>query len=85
MNRQQMIEQLKSAVCVVEFTKVNGDRREMTCTLNEAHTPVYVVKEGAKPKPVNEEVVSVYDINAKGWRSFRVANVTNFTAQETAQ
>ena len=31
-----------------------------------------------KVREINENVVSVWDVNAKGWRSFRVANVTNF-------
>ena len=30
-----------------------------------------------KVREVNPEVVSVWDTNATGWRSFRVANVTN--------
>jgi hypothetical protein len=35
------------------------------------------IKENAKPKKENLDVVSVYDIDAQGWRSFTLKNVTN--------
>ena len=55
-------------------TNVNGDKRIMTCTLKEDAIPGY--KPANKDKKVNKEVVSVWDINAEGWRSFRLANIT---------
>jgi len=64
----------------ITFTKLDGDIRVMTCTLDPEILPVKVVKEGEeKPtktlkNPTNTLVV--YDVNAKGWRSFVVKNVT---------
>ena len=72
---------LATGIYEVSFTKVNGDKRIMTCTLSKNLLPV-VIKEDAlstkKVRELNVEVVSVWDTTALGWRSFRVANVTNF-------
>ena len=70
--------QLQSEILEVTFTKVNGDKRIMNCTLMEGilpSNPTEEVKEDAKKK-VNEDVLSVWDVDASGWRSFRVKNIT---------
>jgi len=59
---------------VVTFNKLNGDERVMTCTLKEGVIPPATKEDPAsqkKVRKVNEEVCVVYDVNAKGWRSFR--------------
>lgn len=61
---------LEQNVLVVDFTKLDGDKRVMTCTLREDMKPKQVVKEGATKK-VNDSVVNVWDVNAQGWRSFK--------------
>lgn len=57
----------------VTFTKKDGSEREMNCTTNPTLIPAQPVVEGVekKEKKVNEEVLPVYDLDAKGWRSFR--------------
>ena len=83
MNRDEIVEMLKSNVCKVEFTKVNGDKRLMTCTLQESFLPPAKKDDPLtqkKVREINPEVVSVWDTNAKGWRSFRVANVIEMSA-----
>jgi hypothetical protein len=82
-NRETMIQALTRAVCVVEFEKVNGDMRKMHCTLNEVLLPTIQEDKmqagGFTPKKqVNEKILAVWDINAAGWRSFRVDSVKNF-------
>jgi hypothetical protein len=79
--RDEMITMLKAGECQVTFTKVNGEKRIMTCTLNEQllAAAAFVQTEKTKPKKVNEEVLPVYDVNAKGWRSFRIDSVEDFT------
>jgi hypothetical protein len=74
--RSYLVAILKENVAEVTFTKKNGDKRVMTCTLIDSKLPVRVVKEGAKERPVNEDVVAVYDLKAEGWRSFRVDSVS---------
>ena len=66
----------------IEFTKKDGTKRKMLCTLMPEKLPKVEVKEGEEPKKkrkVNEEVISVYDLEKKGWRSFRVDSVTAFS------
>jgi hypothetical protein len=45
----------------------------MTCTTSPSLVPVEPIVEGVekKEKKTNEEVMPVYDLDAKGWRSFR--------------
>jgi hypothetical protein len=66
--------QLEQNVLVVDFTKLNGDKRVMTCTLREDMKPPATKTDTMSQKKVREisdAVVSVWDVNAKGWRSFR--------------
>jgi hypothetical protein len=55
------------------FTKKDGTERTMTCTTSPSLVPVEPIVEGVekKEKKINEEVMPVYDLDAKGWRSFR--------------
>lgn len=72
--KDEILELLREGETKVSFMKVNGDRRDMTCTLSGAIVPSPVVKEGAETKPErkeNPDVQSVWDVNANGWRSFR--------------
>lgn len=57
----------------IVFTKKDGTERTMTCTTNSELVPAEPIVEGVekKEKKINEEVMPVYDLDAKGWRSFR--------------
>ncbi|MAD25484.1 MAG: hypothetical protein CMO44_15090 [Verrucomicrobiales bacterium] len=77
--KENTIAKLVKGEVVVTFNKINGDKRVMTCTLQEGVVPEATKKDPASQKKVqkiNEEVQVVWDVNAKGWRSFRWANVT---------
>jgi hypothetical protein len=89
--RQDLVEMLHKGVCEVTFTKVNGETRTMPCTLSEEiipPAPVHVTNTDdpinfprvKKEKKVNPEVMSVWCLDKKEWRSFRVMNVTSITA-----
>jgi len=69
---------LHREILEVTFTKVNGDKRIMNCTLIEGIAPAIttVIKEDAPERKVNLDTMSAWDIDARGWRSFRVKNVT---------
>lgn len=65
-------------VLTVDFTKLDGDKRVMTCTLREDIKPAATKTDPLSQKKVREvsdAVVSVWDVNAKGWRSFRYDRV----------
>ena len=69
---------LEQNVLVVDFTKLDGDKRIMTCTLREDIKPAATKKDPMSQKAVrkvSDAVVSVWDVNAKGWRSFRYDRV----------
>ena len=77
--RSEMIKELQAGTKVVTFTKVNGEQRVMTCTLDQNLIPQDVRESVAKsPKTVNEEVLPVWDTTAQGWRSFRIDSVVSF-------
>jgi hypothetical protein len=72
--KTEILQQLAQGEVVVEFNKVNGDYRKMTCTLSKDIVPPATKKDPLteeKVRKVNPEVCVVYDTNAQGWRSFR--------------
>lgn len=73
--RSELQTQLQTEVLEITFTKVNGDKRVMNCTLMEGILPSNTT-ENKTDKKVNETILSVWDIDAKGWRSFRMDAVT---------
>lgn len=60
---------------IVTFIKKDGTERIMNCTLREDMLPVVEINEDKAPRKKNDTVLSVYDLDAKGWRSFTVTSV----------
>ena len=59
-----------------------GEERDMMCTLQEGVVPAATKEDPLsqkKVRAVNEEVIPVWDVNANGWRSFRVDSVISFS------
>ena len=82
MSRIDMMKELTSRECQVKFKKVNGDLRDMTCTLKEDMIPSATKADPMSQKKIraiSDEVIPVWDVNAEGWRSFRVDSVVSFT------
>ena len=74
---------LLTGQCRVIFTKLNGEERNMVCTLKEDVIPK-ATKDPITQKKVrdlNEEVLAVWDVNKEGWRSFRISNVVSFVCE----
>lgn len=82
--REELSKGLHEGVCEVSFKKVNGDTRVMTCTLSGFELSRKSIPESktTKTKAVNEKILSVWDVDADGWRSFRVENVFDFKTEE---
>lgn len=91
--RKHLSELLHTGECVVEFTKINGEVRSMPCTLSESlipQAPVHVTNTDnsidfpvpKKEKKVNPDVLSVWCLDKKEWRSFRIANVISVKVKE---
>jgi len=81
--QEDLNKQLRESILVVTFNKLNGDERVMTCTkdfkiIPESHRP----KTDKEPPEGN---VTVWDINANGWRSFKYDRVTKVTRGEEVE
>lgn len=77
--RDELERKLKNNIMEVTFNKINGDQRVMNCTLSISVLPPATKKEPMtqeKIRKINEEVMSVWDTKANGFRSFRMANIT---------
>lgn len=78
--KENIVDMLKDSVITVTFTKVDGTERIMKCTLLSEYIPTtpssasnqVLLQEGGSGSDNN---VSVWDVEANGWRSFRVSNV----------
>lgn len=79
MSYDNIVEQLRSKVLEVTFTKVNGEERVMPCTLLTSFMPSYTPTEATDidQHSVNKTVIRAFAIDKQAWRSFRVDNVTN--------
>lgn len=75
--REDLLKDLKQHVIEVTFTKVNGDKRVMRCTLDPRYMPAYDEKylEEQHQKKENQDAIAVWDLGVNGWRSFRVDSV----------
>lgn len=60
--------------CELTFTKVDGTKRTMPCTLDAKRLPPVVIKESVKEKKPNDQVMSVFCTDKQEWRSFRIMN-----------
>jgi len=79
--RDEMIESFRGGLCRFSFTKKDGESRVMLGTLNFDSIPTDKhPKSDGNDKPVNTDVVKVYDTEKEGWRSFRVDSVNDFVA-----
>ena len=76
-----MIEHLQAQECRVVFKKLDGEERDMTCTLMETVLPKATKDplSQKKVRAVNEAVVVAWDVNKDAFRSFRVENVVSFS------
>lgn len=81
-NRETLLEILHARETTVKFRKANHDLRVMRCTLKFDLLPEkvqnqLVAKEKEKDPDaiVNEEVVTVFDLEQQDWRSFRVDRI----------
>ena len=59
----------------VTFTKKDGTERVMRCTLRPDALPVQEVTESKEPRKTSDSTLSVYDLEANGWRSFTIRAV----------
>lgn len=80
--KENIASMLRDSVVTVTFTKVDGTERVMKCTLMSEYVPV---NENSASNQVllqesgNDNNISVWDVEANGWRSFRIGSVKSVT------
>jgi hypothetical protein len=79
LNKEAVLDALHAGICVVTFTKKNGNERVMSCTLNEEFLPEQLaVEELTNTRKGNPDVLAVWDTGIGEWRSFRWDSVKDF-------
>jgi hypothetical protein len=66
---------LKQNAATIIFKKVDGSERTMHCTLQPDLLPKTELREDSTQRKKPEGVLSVYDITASSWKSFKIKNV----------
>jgi hypothetical protein len=77
-DRDNLLKDLQEQVIKVTFTKVNGEKRQMRCTLMQHHLPPntdknHLISEHRKAENLN--TIAVWDLDVGAWRSFRIESV----------
>ncbi len=66
---------LHQGPCEVVFTKANGEERQMICTLQDELLPLRDPDAPAGVSPEKEGTIVAWDLEAEGWRSFKLSTV----------
>lgn len=77
MNKKEILDDLKEHICSVDFIKADGKKRTLNCTLKSDVVPAPKAT-NTVARPLNDEVVAVWDVDNNGWRSFRIDSVDSF-------
>ena len=73
---------LQTGIANVTFLKKDGTQRNLLCTLLPSELPAQTdLEEAVQKKTPNPDVLAVWDIENRGWRSFRYDSIIGFTEQ----
>jgi hypothetical protein len=74
-DKSYLKEQLSKHIAYIVFIKADGTNREMTCTLMPSMLPEVKLVESHVPRKQNDEILAVWDLDNKAWRSFRLDSI----------
>ena len=77
-DRNFILKQLYRGVVNLTFTKTNGESRTMNATLATQLIESNQLKESSPNPPGNDDLVVCWDVEEKGWRSFKVSTITEY-------
>jgi hypothetical protein len=83
--KQEIQTLLQKNILSVLFTKTDGTKRAMLCTLDPTHLPVVDKKEGdevKKTKKQSDETIVAWDLEKNAWRSFRLDSIISYDVQQ---
>ena len=72
---------LSASTAIVTFEKADGSMREMTATLQPEYLPETKEQNTNLARKDNSEVVTVWDIENAGWRSFRIDRIKSLLVE----
>ncbi len=82
--KAELLEKLQTEEVSVTFTKVDGTERKMLCTKMLVKIPETQHPKAEKAPKLDEngnvietDLITVYDLEKEGWRSFNFSKVTN--------
>jgi len=78
--RDDILKDLKQSVIEVTFTKVNGQKRVLRCSLDPRYLPAIKPEQLSHldeehKKKENKDTIVCWDVHNGGWRSFRVDSI----------
>lgn len=71
---------LRKNIVEVDFTKLDGDKRIMKCTKSFDIIPVE--NQPKSDKESKKGIITVWDLNAQGWRSFKYDRLNSIKTLE---
>ena len=74
LSKTNVMNMLHSGIVNIKFTKTDGSKRHMKCTLMDAFIKPHE-KKTDRDKKINENIISVWDVDKEGWRSFRFDSI----------
>jgi hypothetical protein len=79
-SKAEIMDMLHERVVTVKFKKADGSERVMKCTLLQSMIPqttktVAETNNTVKERKENDSVVAAWDVEAAGWRSFRIDSI----------
>jgi hypothetical protein len=81
MDKYELKQQLQGGIATVTFEKKDGSMRTMRCTLLAEYLPAptgpQLLTESTRQE--SDQVLSVWDIENGGWRSFRLDSIKSIT------
>jgi len=87
--RDTILNDLRKYACEVYFTKLNGDKRRLRCSLRPDLLPEQYSKETISEEKdyhqKNPEVIVTWDLETGGWRSFRIDSIEYIQVLDTYQ
>lgn len=73
-DKKTIADMARDGVLMVKFQKTDGTLREMKCTLLQEYLPKLELNDGLQSEG-HPNVLAVWDVEANGWRSFRIESV----------
>lgn len=73
--KDELLKLLREQDITILFTKKDGTERKIICTLASDIIPEEDIPKGTGSKVENEDLISVYDIENQGWRSFYISSI----------